>query len=460
MNLLWSTVEITATGIENFIILSTYNKIMECKYKGIKKKILFFLFLIITTYYVTFLNQFMLFEGGFSLITIFLFVLYGILCLNGNIAKKILIPIGMFSLILCINMFVILSFTTLLNITLEEIIEAKNLTRILTLFITKFMFYIVSEILMHFFRTDSFKLKRTEMVLNIILIILTYSIGLNAIGAQIGDSDHNLLGLISIFCIVINVCVFYMLRKLTKENKRETQIKFLKLQLSEQKVMIEDASNIGREIRTAEHDMKHHLLSVLGLLENHDNDAAKEYIKKTLGQYESIFQRYITMDSSAINGVLNFKISRCRSKQIDTKIVVESDFELFDELDICVLLSNLFDNAIEASGYVENPKIEISITNNGNYLCILVRNKIGTSVLKHNNMLTTTKPDIKSHGWGLYSVSEIVKKYDGMKDIYEKNGFFVVDIMLKRRKFSLSERIREETNYQTRQNRYQTRHSD
>ena len=344
-----------------------------------------------------------------------------------------------------------ITFTSILNVTVEEISSEKNLTRLITLFITKFMFYIASEIMMHFFKKDSFKLKKSELILNIVLIILTYSIGLNAIEAQIHSNRQNMFGIISIFCIIINICIFYILRRLAEENKKEAQIKLLKLQLSEQKAMIEEATNIGKEIRAVNHNVKHHFLSVLGLLENNDCNEAKKYIEKALGQHENFFQRFLTLDSSAINGILNFKISRCRSKHIDTKVIIESDFDAFDELDICVLLSNLLDNAIEASGCIDNPKIELSITSNGNYLCFFIRNRINYSILKNNKLLETSKPDKTNHGFGIYSISEIVEKYDGMKDIYEKNGYFVVDIMLKKKSYCLSERIKEEAIYQTRQ---------
>ena len=140
------------------------------------------------------------------------------------------------------------------------------------------------------------------------------------------------------------------------------------------------------------------------------------------------------------------------------KLSIESDFSVFDELDICILLSNLLDNAIEASMLVESPKIELSITNNGNYLCILVRNRIENSVLNENSNLRTTKKDTAAHGFGIYSISQIVEKYDGIKNIYEKNGYFAFDIWLKRKTYSLQERIKEEALYQTRQKRYQTRH--
>ena len=158
------------------------------------------------------------------------------------------------------------------------------------------------------------------------------------------------------------------------------------------------------------------------------------------------------MENSAINSVLNFKIGRCRANGIDFKLEIESNFAGFDDTDICVLLSNLLDNAIEASQSVpESPMITLTVTNKQNYLCILVRNRIMESVLAKNGQLKTTKRNKKNHGLGLYSVGQIVDKYEGMKNFYEKNGYFVADIWLKQSIQSIEERIAQEKIYQTRQ---------
>ena len=226
----------------------------------------------------------------------------------------------------------------------------------------------------------------------------------------------------------------------------------LELQLSEQKTMIEETGNISREIKKAEHDLRHHLLSVLGNIENGNTEAAEIYLKQLLHDYETSIFKYIYIDNSAVNSILNMKISRCHANKIDIKTEIESDFSDFSDIDICVLLANLLDNAIEASLNVNFPQITVSIRNEKNYLCIVIRNRIENSVLEENGQLLTTKADKSKHGLGVYSISQIVDKYDGMKTYYEKNGYFVADIWLKKKGYTLEERIKSVANYQTRQN--------
>lgn len=436
--------EVLATSFENFIVLECCGKLFGYKYAGTKKIFCFLLFLVITTCYVTFLNYIVTFEGWLNIITVLFFIIYCLLCLNGSAFKKILVPLALFSAILCINSFVTFTFSSFLHISSESLMSMNNGIRFITLFITKFMFFIVTRVFLHIFKGNIFELKKIDIFMNSVLMLFTYSIGIIVVEVQIKHENQSLLGFISSFCIIgVNILAFYMIRRFTDENEKEVQITLLKMQLSEQKAMIEDAANVGKEVKRTEHDLKHHFLSILGLLEENHLDEAEHYIKSLLGQYEMGVFKYISIDNSAINGILNFKISRCRANHIDIKIAIESDFSVFDELDICVLLSNLLDNAIEASMDISIPKIELSITNRGNYLCILIRNKIERSILAHNNSLQTTKKDFTTHGFGLYSVSKIVEKYDGIKNIYEKNDYFTVDVWLKRNQYDIQKRIKE-----------------
>lgn len=256
------------------------------------------------------------------------------------------------------------------------------------------------------------------------------------------------------FGVIGVVGSFIAARAMMYRSQREdkARIALLESQLSEQKVMIEDAGYISHEIKKAEHDLKHHLLCILGTIENGDTEAAEIYLKKLLQEYDTNLFQYIFTDSSAINSILNLKIGRCHANHIDIKTEIESDFSQFSDIDLCVLIANLLDNAIEASCKIDLPQIAITIRNEKNYLCILVKNRINGSVLEQNQHLKTTKADQSKHGFGLYSVSQIVEKYDGIKKYYEKNGYFVADIWLKRDAVPVSEHTKTEANYQTRQN--------
>lgn len=452
MKMIWNIIEILATLFENYIVLDMIIKMFGHKYSGIKKIISVLITLIVSTIYVTIINQHYSFEGWLALITIMIFTVYAALFTQKETYIKLLIPVIAFSVILGINMFVTYLMGNLIGTPDTFVFMSIGGARLFALFFTKLLFYVVSRIIIHVYNKEKFQFNRFETFIVSALFLLTLIISISLVKLQLNHQNEEQLIFLSIFCIFIaDIFVFCIMKRINKESQSQLRISMLELQLSEQKRMIEETGNISHEIKKAEHDLRHHLLSVLGNLENRNIKEAEIYLKQLLQEYETSIFKYIHIDNSAVNSILNMKISRCHANKIDIKTEIESDFSDFSDIDICVLLANLLDNAIEASMNVNSPQITVSVRNEKNYLCIMIRNKIENSVLDYNKQLDTTKKDKSKHGLGIYSISQIVDKYDGMKSYYEKNGYFVADIWLKKKGFSLDERIRKVKNYQTRQ---------
>ena len=103
-----------------------------------------------------------------------------------------------------------------------------------------------------------------------------------------------------------------------------------------------------------------------------------------------------------------------------------------DDIDLSILFANLFDNAIDAcSNKPEKSMIYLTVGYEKAYLNIVMKNTVEKPVLPHNPDLVTTKKDKTKHGYGLKTVEDIVKKYDGIKKYYEKENWFYADIWLK-----------------------------
>lgn len=452
MKIIWNIIELLATFIENFIILDMIGRMFGYKYSGIKKVLYFLLTLIFSTIYVTVINKYYSFEGWLALITIIIFIVYSSFCAQKNTYIKLLIPVVAFSVILGINMFVTYLMGKFIGTPDTFVFMSTDGTRLFALFFTKLLFYVISRIIIRIYKKEKIEFNKFETFITLTLFFLTLIISISLVKLQLDHRNKENLIFLSIFCIFLtDIFIFCIMKKINKESQNQLRISMLELQLSEQKTMIEETGNISREIKKAEHDLRHHLLSVLGNIENGNTEAAEVYLKQLLHDYETSIFKYIYIDNSAVNSILNMKISRCHAKKIDIKTEIECDFSDFSDIDICVLLANLLDNAIEASVKLDAPQIIVSIRNEKNYLCIMIRNRIKNSVLEENGQLHTTKPDKSRHGLGVYSISQIVDKYDGMKSYYEKNGYFVADIWLKKKGYSLQERIKSVANYQTRQ---------
>ena len=107
--------------------------------------------------------------------------------------------------------------------------------------------------------------------------------------------------------------------------------------------------------------------------------------------------------------------------------------EMIPSKDICIILSNSLDNAIEACA--KNPSntstvIKVKASFIHSMQLIEIRNPIFDSIWIENKNVATSKTDKRHHGFGLYSIKRITEEYDGMFDIHIDKGNFVLEMGL------------------------------
>ena len=99
--------------------------------------------------------------------------------------------------------------------------------------------------------------------------------------------------------------------------------------------------------------------------------------------------------------------------------------------DLCVILGNTLDNAIEACQKLD-PKTDKTIAIHCNcssgFLFLSISNPVSEKVIIHDNYISTTKENKTLHGFGLYSLNSVVKRYDGEVRLSSTDDCFTVDI--------------------------------
>lgn len=455
MTIFWGIIELCASIFEFSVIINLLNNVALCKFSGYKRLLLNGGMVTLLTGYISIVNRYFVFEGWLSVITILLTILYAFFFFRCAAVSKVVVPILVYSIMLVINVLVTYFLSAIFGMQDTFIFSENDGARLIALFLTKLLFFFFVQLVEKIMKRESLNIKNKESFISVIMSLLTFVVAIALVKIQMATHSEDILFFICILCVLsMDGFILYMMKRLADDNENKLAISMLELQLSEQKSLIEDAGCINTEIKKAEHDLRHHLLSVLGIVESGELYQAERYLKDLLHEYETSIFKYIAIDNSAINSILNLKIGRCHSEKIDVKAQIESDFTGFSDIDLCVLLANLLDNAIEASSKVQNPQIIITIWNEKNYLCLKIANRIDGSVIQTNKGLRTTKADQSKHGYGLYSIGQIVDKYDGIESHYEEQGYFIMDIWLKR------ELLQSAANYQTRQKQRKTRHCD
>lgn len=220
-----------------------------------------------------------------------------------------------------------------------------------------------------------------------------------------------ILGLI---LIGIN-CYFYMFLYKTLNEKKKKEIK---------KSFNPLINDLMGKLKANEHEYKNHLNTIWSIAQVSDDgdirNKLKEYIS-TIVENSNESSIILDIDNTILKAVLYNKSERAEKLGITYKYNIKSnllDIPL-DNSELTVVLSNLLNNAIEATSLIEKKELEVNIIEDNKFYVINVKNR--SEGLKLDNLSNifkmgyTTKGE--GRGYGLYNVKKIVEKYKGKIEI-------------------------------------------
>lgn len=191
----------------------------------------------------------------------------------------------------------------------------------------------------------------------------------------------------------------------------------------------EIVQNMWDGLRTFKHDITNQYICEKLMLEKGDYTSLRQQYENMIGtlKYDEIYSKTGNIE---IDAIINYKASvmvECGTK-VNCDITIPKDLE-FDNSDMIVIIGNLLDNALEAVKEVENKKVNIKIKYAKSNLIITISNTyVGKRKLLAEGEYITTKKDESSHGIGLKSVKNVLKKYNGKIFITEDKEIFIVKV--------------------------------
>ena len=102
--------------------------------------------------------------------------------------------------------------------------------------------------------------------------------------------------------------------------------------------------------------------------------------------------------------------------------------------DLCIIIANAVDNAIEACAKDQSGKEKV-ITANADfkrgYFFFRISNPMFDKIkISDKNKVITSKEDKSRHGFGVSNIVRVAKKYNGSAEINADNGTFTLDVQL------------------------------
>lgn len=185
------------------------------------------------------------------------------------------------------------------------------------------------------------------------------------------------------------------------------------------------------ELRKFRHDVKNHMLALNSMCTSEDNSQIKKYLSQLTNEVSSKKPVEYT-GNRELDAVIAPFVLEAESKNIKVQFKGRvSDNVAIDMFDMCTIISNLLNNAIEACEKIQEDKriIEFEIAGYNSQIFISVSNSYDMeSIINQKQKFITTKEDKQNHGIGLENVRRTVKKYDGDMRISQENERFIVTI--------------------------------
>ena len=192
-----------------------------------------------------------------------------------------------------------------------------------------------------------------------------------------------------------------------------------------------EVENMYRQIRGWRHDYRNHIQMMKVLAANGDMDALKVYLDELDTDLNTV-DTVVKTGNPMADAILNSKISLARSRNIPTQVDAHIPVKLkMSELDLCCIIGNLFDNAMEASMALPEEKrmIRVYMDMKGTQLYISFTNFTAAKKLsKVGKGFKTSKGE--GHGSGLVRIDDIVSRYDGYLSRNSEDGAFTTEILI------------------------------
>ena len=193
----------------------------------------------------------------------------------------------------------------------------------------------------------------------------------------------------------------------------------------------QEVENMYRQMRGWRHDYRGHIQTMKVLASGGDLEGIRSYLDRLDTDLNTVDLAVKTGNAMA-DAILNSKISLAKSRDIPVQVDAHIPVKLkMSELDLCCIIGNLFDNAIEASLALppEERLIRVYMDMKGTQLYLSFTNfTAGGKREKQGGRFLTTKGE--GHGFGLVRVDAIVERLEGYLSRNSEDGAFTTEILI------------------------------
>lgn len=237
----------------------------------------------------------------------------------------------------------------------------------------------------------------------------------------------------------MNFTMYYLVCYITKKDSFITQAEVIKEKGAGDLKLYEKLNENYDLLQRRAHEFDNELAVIQSLAEDNNTEKIRSYIAE-ICHNNITYQKCIETNNPVIDAIINTKYREALQKNITFTIKINdlSNVRMADE-DITVILSNLLNNAFEATISTETRIVRFKCELNDENILISVSNSSEKPPVKENGNYVSTKTDTSHpHGIGSKNTKDVITKYKG--DYFEEydNGFFTFTTIINNSKCQLA----------------------
>lgn len=245
--------------------------------------------------------------------------------------------------------------------------------------------------------------------------------------------DISLILIAFLGLMYINAIVFWLfesiMRHFDKEHKYQMIEKQLEMQINHYNKLAENREVLSEVV----HDFKNHLNCIYNLYKYNKGAELGKYIENLINVSDT--EKIVDTGNPVIDALLHDKTNIAQKYGINFKRMLNLPSNInIAYNDICAILGNSLDNAIEACRRIESKvlskEIELSMSYRDSYLIIVVTNTFDKPPQREGKFFRSSKASPNLHGLGMQSIERTVKKYNGNMVVKYDSSHFVLEIVM------------------------------
>ena len=430
--------EFVATFMECGVILSTVVAAGERKHSDKKHLFLVVLFTTLMSIYVTLMNKLSLFSFLTPVGAIILAVGISVLISSGSILLRGTAGI--------MAMFVIQTFDYLITLGIGLISGNPKETffflleprwqRFLFIASDKLFDVVLYFLLRHQIGKIQ-ALRKKHLILLLVTCGLSYTtmqmlFSMTIYGGYATLQGASIISFTYLLCFLIAVIIaLFSITEMERERFTNELLQSSNQMLEQNyQQMHKNAQDNAKRL----HDFHHHLVAIRGMADKGQAERINEYVGSLLDtSYQEL--KLCCSGCDIVDAIINYQHVQALGKGVAFKYRVRSgDRDSFSPVDICAILSNQIENALEACEKIaERDKrfVSVEIRQQEDFVLFQVSNSVQEDPFLHNSQLATTKlEDAFWHGLGLKNIRDTAKKYGGSLQNRYENGVFTSTALL------------------------------